>query len=71
MLRGDDTTGQLAEVAKRWHDARERHRAALIEDEGEETFAGAQRLLTVAHTISSERRLSRYAFLARKNGASE
>lgn len=71
MLRGDDTTAQLAEVAKRWHDSREKHRTALLEDEGEDTFAGTQRLLTVAYTISSERRLSRYAFLAQKPSASE
>jgi ubiquinone/menaquinone biosynthesis C-methylase UbiE len=67
ILRREDTTGQLAAVAKRWYDAREGQRAALIEDEGQTTFDGTQRLLTVAYTIAHERRLSRFAFLAGKS----
>ena len=32
--------------------------------EGEEEFEGVQRFLTVAHTLASERRLSRFMYLA-------
>jgi SAM-dependent methyltransferase len=66
LLRWEDTTERVADVAKRWLDARARYRAELIEDEGAETFEGTQRFLTVVHTLSSERRLSRHVFLARR-----
>lgn len=69
VLRVEDTTVQMATVARRWLDARASYQEALLEDEGLETFEGTQRLLTVAHTIADERRLSRFAFLARKPGA--
>jgi SAM-dependent methyltransferase len=62
----DDTTDDVAEVARRWRAARESHRAALIDDEGEETFAGMQRFLAVAHALASERRLSRHTVRARR-----
>lgn len=65
VLQIEDRTAQMADIAKRWLDARERYREDLIEDEGEQTFAGTQRFLTVAHTVASERRLSRFAYLAR------
>jgi ubiquinone/menaquinone biosynthesis C-methylase UbiE len=66
VLRREDTTPRVADVAKRWFDARVQYRAELVEDEGPETYEGTQRFLTVVHTLASERRLSRYAFLARK-----
>lgn len=66
LLRQEDTTPRVADVAKRWVEARARHRDALIEDEGAETFEGTQRFLTIVYTLAGERRLSRYAFLARK-----
>jgi SAM-dependent methyltransferase len=66
VLRTEDTTPRVAEVAKRWFDARIRYRAELVEDEGVETFEGTQRFLTIVHTLASEQRLSRHAFLARK-----
>jgi hypothetical protein len=64
MLRRVDTTGQVADVAQRWLDARLRHRAELIDDEGAATFEGTQRFLAVVHALATERRLSRHAFLA-------
>lgn len=66
VLRQEDTTARVAEVAGRWLDARGRYRAALVRDEGEETFEGTQRFLAVVHRLAEQRRLSRYAFLARK-----
>jgi SAM-dependent methyltransferase len=61
-----DVTANAAEVALRWHDARARHREALVAREGEANFDGLQRFLHCAHSLSAERRLSRYAYLAEK-----
>ncbi|MGE3913483.1 MAG: class I SAM-dependent methyltransferase [Chloroflexota bacterium] len=66
VLRVEDTTEQTASIAKRWFEARDRYRDALLADEGDATYAATQRFLHVAHTIAAERRLSRFAFLARK-----
>jgi SAM-dependent methyltransferase len=62
----EDVTGNAADVASRWHDARARHRTALVGREGEDNFEGLQRFLRCVHTLSLERRLSRYAYLAEK-----
>ena len=63
-----DVTTNAAAVALRWHDARERHREALVAREGADNFGGLQRFLRCAHTVSAERRLSRFAYLAVKEG---
>ena len=62
----EDLTENMAAMAGRWHDARARFREDLLPDEGEETFAGIQRFLAACHVLARERRLSRYAFLARR-----
>ncbi len=70
-LRGVvDVTASAAEVAARWRAARDRHRKALLAREGEANFMGLQRFLRCVHTLSAERRLSRYAYLAEKPPAS-
>jgi SAM-dependent methyltransferase len=66
LVRTEDVTQNEAEVSRRWHDARERRAAELIGLEGEATFAGLQRFLTCVHRLTSERRLSRFVYLARK-----
>jgi len=66
LVRCEDTTASVALVARRWHDARARHRAELLADEGEETFTGMQRFLATVRALAEQRRLSRYTFLARK-----
>jgi SAM-dependent methyltransferase len=66
LVRCEDTTANVALVARRWHDARARYRAELLEDEGEETFTGIQRFLATVRELAEQRRLSRYTFLARK-----
>ena len=63
-----DVTENAAAVALRWHDARARHREALVAREGEANFDGLQRFLGCTRTLSVERRLSRYAYLAEKPG---
>jgi SAM-dependent methyltransferase len=61
-----DVTANAADVASRWHDARARHREPLVAREGDVNFEGLQRFLRCVHTLSVERRLSRYAYLAEK-----
>jgi hypothetical protein len=65
LLRREDATENVAQVSKRWHDARAR-RGNLIKIEGEDTFERLQRFLAVVCRLSSERRLSRFVFVAGK-----
>jgi SAM-dependent methyltransferase len=59
-----DVTEAVASVARKWRDARARRREALVGLEGEETFEAHQRFFAAVHTLASERRLSRYMYLA-------
>jgi SAM-dependent methyltransferase len=70
LVRCEDRTANVVLVARRWHDARARHRAELLEDEGEATFTGMQRFLATVRELAGQRRLSRYTFLARKEAPS-
>ena len=62
----EDVTENAATVAGRWRDAREHQREVLVMREGQANFDGLQRFLSCVHTVSVERRLSRYAYLAEK-----
>ena len=64
----EDVTATIAMVTGNWHEARIEHSADLIKIEGQASYDSMQDLLAVAHTISSERRLSHFAYLARKPG---
>jgi SAM-dependent methyltransferase len=66
VSRREDLTENMAAMAGRWHDARARFRDELLVDEGEATFEGIQRFLAASHVLARERRLSRYAYLARR-----
>lgn len=65
-IQCDDVTANAAMTAGRWHDARAKRKDALITLEGEDKFNGLQTFLSTVHTLTSERRLSRFAFLAEK-----
>lgn len=67
LLRREDLTENMARVAGRWRDAREQLSDELAADEGAATFEGVQRFLGAAHVLARERRLSRYAYLARRD----
>ena len=69
LLAVHDVTDNAALLSRRRHDARAAHRDALLPREGEANFEGLQRFLACVHTLSSERRLSRYAYLAQKPDA--
>jgi hypothetical protein len=66
LARSDDTTEHVVVVARRWHEARARHAAELLQDEGAETFAGLQHFLAIVQTLAEQRRLTRHTYLARK-----
>ena len=62
----EDLTPAAAEISKRWHGARDNHRDAMIKIEGEENFHGLQDFLRCVHTLTSEQRLSRFAYHGKK-----
>ena len=66
VISSEDVTEAEVAIAQRWHDAREHHRAELIEREGNTNFAGLQRFLACVRRLSADRRLSRYSYLAEK-----
>lgn len=66
LARRENVTENAAQVAGRWHAARQKHQAALIQIEGAERFEGLQKFAWAVHILSRERRLSRFAFLAEK-----
>jgi predicted signal transduction protein with EAL and GGDEF domain len=66
LVSSEDVTAGAAAIAERWHDARERYRAKLVEREGDANFAGLQRFLACVQRVSAERRLSRYCYVAEK-----
>jgi SAM-dependent methyltransferase len=59
-----DVTDATATISRKWRDARAKRREALVRIEGEEAFEHLQRFLDAVHTLSSERRLSRFMYLA-------
>jgi SAM-dependent methyltransferase len=67
LIHCEDVTGNIELTSGRWHAARQRHREDLIKIEGEERFNGLQKFFSTVHTLSSERRLSRFVFLAEKS----
>jgi SAM-dependent methyltransferase len=66
LIRCDDVTANIELTSGRWHDSRARHREALIQIEGDERFEGLQRFASTVYKLTSERRLSRFVFVAEK-----
>ena len=66
QIEARDTTDSAALLSKRWHDAREKRKAALVASEGEANFAGVQRFLECVHTLTAEKRLLRFLYTAIK-----
>jgi len=70
VLSITDTSADAAAIALRWHEARERRREPLTTGkqapEDATRFDGLQRFLACVHTLTSERRLLRYLYLAEK-----
>jgi SAM-dependent methyltransferase len=62
----NDTTAASASIAKRWHDARAGRNEELTALEGSAQFESLQNFLNCVHSLTSERRLLRYVYLACK-----
>ncbi len=66
LLSATDTTENAADIARRWHGARQKRKDALLRIEGEATFEGVQQFLSTVHTLTCERRLRRLLYVAEK-----
>jgi SAM-dependent methyltransferase len=66
LLRCEDVTDNIEKTSGRWHASRQRHRDDLVKFEGQERFDGLQKFFSTVHTLTSERRLSRFVFLVEK-----
>lgn len=66
LLSVTDTTEDAAEIAERWHDARERRRERLVALEGLDRYEGLQKFLACVHEVSSQGRLLRKVYLTEK-----
>jgi SAM-dependent methyltransferase len=71
LLRCEDTTAGVAEIAARWHEARLLRAKALQGEEGVSWFEQRQRFLEVTAELARSRRLSRFLYLARKPETAE
>jgi ubiquinone/menaquinone biosynthesis C-methylase UbiE len=65
-----DTSEQAALIAKRWRDAREKRKEALLAIESLANYEGLQQFLATVHALTSEKRLLRYVYVAVKPGES-
>jgi hypothetical protein len=65
-IRTTDTTENAARIAKKRHDAREKWKQELVTAEGQANFDGLQKFLSCVHTLTGEKRLLRYLYLASK-----
>jgi len=66
LVRSEDRTAAVAELADRWHAARVRHAAALEREEGTEAFERRQRYYATSAELARNRRLSRFLYVAEK-----
>jgi SAM-dependent methyltransferase len=69
LARQEDATENAAAVSKRWYDARAEDYDALVQIEGEERYVRLQQFFAVVHHLTSERRLSRFVYMAQKREA--
>ena len=70
LLSVTDTSKNAALIARRWHDAREKRRDALVALESEATFDGLQQFFLCVSVLGNEGRLRRYLYVAEKPGES-
>jgi len=64
LVEAIDTSVEGSQVAKRWHDSREKYKSEL--NEKKDNFDGLQKFLWTVHTLLKEKRLSRYMYIASK-----
>jgi SAM-dependent methyltransferase len=66
LLHCEDVTANIELTSGRWHAAREKRESVLLGIEGHDRFDGLQYFLSAVHTLTRERRLSRFFFVAEK-----
>lgn len=66
LVRQEDRSDAAANLAGRWHDARQTRRDALVALEGDLRFEGLQRFFAVVRDLARERRLSRWLYVVEK-----
>ncbi len=66
LLRREDVTADVAEIARRHREARAAHAEALQALEGDAVFVSQNQYRATAELLARERRLSHVAFLARR-----
>jgi SAM-dependent methyltransferase len=66
IVRQLDVTENAVAVSRRWREARQKFCVDLLRIEGQERFDGVQKFLAAVHRLTSERRLSRIAYLVEK-----
>jgi len=66
LVQQQDVTENAALISERWQQARQRHKDALLEMEGQERFEGLQQFFAAVHRLTGERRLSRIVYLVEK-----
>ena len=67
LVKKENVSENAALVSRRWREARQRHKDALVQIEGEDRFAGLQKFFAAVHSLTSERRLSRIVYLVEKH----
>jgi SAM-dependent methyltransferase len=68
-VEANDTTASAAEIAERWHNARQKRCEALVAMEGTGNFEGLQKFLSTVATLTRERRLLRILYFTEKPAA--
>lgn len=66
LISARDTSEAAAQIAGRWHAAREKYHDQLAKAEGETPFGGLQNFLECVRTLLAEKRLLRFLYVARK-----
>ena len=66
LSRCEDRTASVADIASRWHAARARRAAALMDEEGADWFEQRQGFLRVTAELAASRRLSRFLYVAER-----
>jgi SAM-dependent methyltransferase len=66
LRRCEDRTEATADIAARWHAARDRNADDLLKQEGVEWFQQRQRFLATTADLAKSRRVSRFLYVAEK-----
>jgi len=69
--RVTDVTDSVVQTSLKWRESRAKRRSTLVPLESESKFDAIQRFLAAVHALAVERRLSRFAYVARRTEGDE